>query len=118
VLRRLFSGDSSIPSINPKEAWERLSDKQAKAVLVDVREPWEFNSGHAKGARNIPLSQFARRVKEIPQGRDVLVICQSGHRSMSAARMLQQQGATQVFNISGGTTIWRMHGLPMDSGGR
>ena len=118
MLRRLFGGDSSIQSISPNEAWERLSNKQTSAFLVDVREPWEFNNGHARGARNIPLSQFAQRITEIPGSRDVLLICQSGHRSMNAARLLRQRGAEQVFNVSGGTTVWRMHGLPMEGGRR
>jgi rhodanese-related sulfurtransferase len=118
VLERLFGGSAKIPSVNPREAWERLSDKQASAVLIDVREPGEFNGGHAKGAKNIPLSQLGKRVAEVPRNREVLLICQSGNRSMTAAHFLQKQGITQVFNVSGGTTVWRMHGLPLEGGRR
>ena len=118
MLRRLFGGDPNIQSINPREAWERLSDKQTSAILIDVRETWEFNSGHARGARNIPLSQFGRRMQEIPKNREVMLICQSGHRSRDAARMLRQAEIPQALNISGGTTVWRMHSLPMEGGHR
>ena len=118
VLERLFGGASKIPSVNPREAWERLSKGQPTPVLIDVRESWEFNSGHAKGAKNIPLSQLGKRVGEIPRNRDVLLICQSGNRSMNAANFLHQQGITQVFNVSGGTSVWRMHSLPLDGGKR
>lgn len=123
VFGRLFGGASKIPSVNPREAWERLSGGpssggQTAPVLIDVREPWEYNSGHAKGAKNLPLSQLGKRVGEIPRNRDVLIICQSGHRSMNAADFLLQQGITRVTNVSGGTTVWRMHGLPVEGGKR
>lgn len=114
VFDRLFGGASKISSINPREAWERVSKKEFNAVLIDVREPWEYNSGHAKGAKNIPLSQLGRRLAEVPKNREILLICQSGNRSVSAAHFLQKQGLTQVVNVSGGTTVWRMHGLPLD----
>lgn len=119
MFERLFGGASKIPSVSPREAWERLSGGEtgsgnATPVLIDVREPWEYNSGHAKGAKNIPLSQLGRRLGEVPRNRDVLLICQSGHRSMTAANFLQQQGITQVTNVSGGTTVWRMHRLPLE----
>ena len=114
MVEWLFGGGATIPSVNPREAWERLSDKQANAALIDVREPGEFNGGHAKGAKNIPLSQLAKRVAEIPRNRDVLLICQSGNRSMTAANFLRKQGITQVFNVSGGTNVWRIHGLPLE----
>lgn len=114
VFDRLFGGASKISSINPREAWERVSKKEFNAVLIDVREPWEYNSGHAKGAKNIPLSQLGRRLAEVPKNREILLICQSGNRSVSAAHFLQKQGHTQVVNVSGGTTVWRMHGLPLD----
>ncbi|HET8909104.1 MAG TPA: rhodanese-like domain-containing protein [Ktedonobacterales bacterium] len=114
MFDRLFGGASKISSINPREAWERVSQKDSNAVLIDVREPWEYNSGHAKGAKNIPLSQLGRRLAEVPKNREILLICQSGNRSVSAAHFLQKQGLTQVVNVSGGTTVWRMRGLPLD----
>jgi rhodanese-related sulfurtransferase len=118
VLERLFGGAAKIPSVNPREAWERLSTGQPTPALIDVRESWEYNSGHAKGAKNIPLSQLNKRVGEIPRDRDVLIICQSGNRSMNAANFLHQQGVTRAMNVSGGTTVWRMHNLPLDGGKR
>jgi rhodanese-related sulfurtransferase len=117
VLQRFFGG-AKVPSVNPREAWERLSSGQATPVLIDVREPWEYNGGHAKGARNIPLGQLPKRLGEVPRDRDVLVICQSGHRSMNAVNFLHQQGITQAINVTGGTAMWRMHGLPLDGGRR
>jgi len=113
MLQRLF-GKSSVPSITAPEAWARLSEKGTKAVLVDVREPGEYKSGHARGAKNIPLSQIQQRVNEVPRDREVFLICQSGHRSMQAANLLQQQGLDKVVRVNGGTSIWRLHNLPME----
>lgn len=112
MFDRLFGG-AKVASVNPREAWERLSNVSPTPVLIDVREPWEYNSGHAKGAKNIPLGQLGKRASELPRDREILIICQSGNRSRSAAEFLQQQGITQVTNVSGGTTVWRMHGLPL-----
>lgn len=123
MFDRLFGGAAAFPSINPREAWERLSSHssggaQTPPVLIDVREPGEFASGRAKGAKNIPMSQLAARVNEFPRNRDVLLICQSGNRSRTAAHYLQAHGIERVINVSGGTTVWRMHGLPMEGGRR
>ena len=87
--------------------------KPGQCVLLDVREQWEFTRGHARDAKNVPLSQFGRRMGEIPIDRDVLVICQSGSRSMQAARVLHTRGHTRIFTVKGGMTMWQLHGLPM-----
>jgi rhodanese-related sulfurtransferase len=115
MFDRLFGrGASGVASINPREAWEKYSTAKADTLLIDVREAWEFARGHAKGARNIPLSQLTGRVKEIPANKDILIICQSGNRSMQAAHFLKQQGIERVWNISGGTTVWKMSQIPME----
>jgi rhodanese-related sulfurtransferase len=113
MFDRLFGGAASaVPSINVRDAWGRASS--GGAALIDVREVYEYKRGHAKGAKNIPLSQLQQRVKEIPQDRDVLLICQSGNRSMQAARFLQQHGISRVSNVTGGTITWLSQKLPME----
>ncbi len=115
MFDRLFGRPAgSVSSISPRDAWDRVTTSKGDAVLIDVREVGEFSRGHAKGARNVPLSQFNRRFKEIPTNKDVLLICQSGNRSMQAANMLKAQGYERVTNVSGGTGVWRMSQLPME----
>lgn len=117
MFQRFFGGtQQDIPSITVQEAWEQLSHSTTSKgpLLIDVREKWEYKSGHAKKARNIPLSQLQQHLKEIPRDREILVICQSGHRSIPAATLLRQQGLGQVTNVKGGTTMWRRHQLPME----
>lgn len=90
--------------------------QQQGAQLIDVREPDEFRAGHAAGARNIPLYELRQRLGELPTGKTVLLICQSGSRSWSAQRQLQQLGVTDVRNVLGGTSAWQYARLPMQAG--
>ncbi len=115
MFERLFGGPtSSVSSLSVGEAWHRLLHEKPAPSLIDVRETWEYQGGHAKGAKNIPLSQLGKRIGEVPRDRDILLICQSGNRSLNAAKLLQRQGILRVFNVSGGTSAWRMQRLPME----
>lgn len=66
---------------------------QDGALLVDVRTPGEFASGHITGATNIPVQEIERRIGELgPKGRPVVLYCRSGARSAQAARILTAAG--------------------------
>jgi rhodanese-related sulfurtransferase len=105
-----------IPEMTVGEAWQRLAAAGAEpaAVLIDVREGWEYALGHAAGAVALPLSELQARAGEVPRDRDVLLICQIGQRSMLAARFLRQQGVERVFNVDGGTDAWQAAQLPVE----
>ena len=68
------------------------------AVLLDVREDFEWAAGHAPDAVHIPLSQLPARLHEIPQHRHVLVICRSGNRSAQAASIMRDHGFEHVID--------------------
>lgn len=106
----------NVPEISVSEAWQRLTTvgDDPAPVLIDVREVWEYQSGHAQGAINIPLSQFRQRFTEVPTGGEVLFICQVGARSMQAAKFVRAQGIAHSVNVGGGTDAWQMRGLPME----
>ena len=72
------------------------------AVLLDVRTPEEYRSGHIPGSKNIPL-QAIDKVSSVAENKDtaLYVYCQSGARSRQAAGMLKQMGYTNVNNIGG-----------------
>lgn len=74
---------------------------ESGAFIVDVREPAEYEAGHLKGARNIPLSQLRERLDEIPKDRPVYLHCRSSQRSYYALRCLQGHGYENAVNISG-----------------
>ena len=82
------------------------------AVLLDVREPHEWQAGHAPRARHIPLGQLPGRAAELPKSRAVVTVCRSGARSARAATMLARQGR-EVSNLAGGMRAWARAGLPV-----
>ncbi|MBX8464872.1 rhodanese-like domain-containing protein [Deinococcus sp. RIT780] len=94
---------------------EGQSRVQAGALLVDVREPNEFEEVHAEGATLIPLSEFEARFSELPKDRELVMICRSGARSARAGEYLKAQGYSQVVNVAGGTLAWVEAGLPTGS---
>ncbi|MGH8266430.1 MAG: molybdopterin-synthase adenylyltransferase MoeB [Steroidobacteraceae bacterium] len=74
--------------------------------LIDVREVWEFNTGHLPGAVNIPLSELPRRLGEIPRSGASVFICRSGSRSLAACAIALQAGAAAPANLDGGLQAW------------
>lgn len=84
------------------------------ASVIDVREVDEYLAAHVPGAVNIPLSEFADRVDELPEG-DLLMICHLGGRSQKAAEFLGQSGRA-ASNVVGGTTAWIDAGFDTVSG--
>ncbi len=91
------------------EAYERVD---GGALLLDVREPYEFTQGRADGALNLPLSEFQARYTELDADRPIAVICRSGNRSDLAAEFLRKAGFNAV-NVVGGMLAWQREGLPM-----
>ncbi|MFZ4515926.1 MAG: rhodanese-like domain-containing protein [Acidimicrobiia bacterium] len=83
----------------------------AGAVLLDVREPQEWEAGHAVDATWIPMSEISERHTELPADRDIYVICRSGGRSLRVAEALQAWGYT-AHNVDGGSLAWSEAGLP------
>ncbi|MHB8621202.1 MAG: rhodanese-like domain-containing protein [Chloroflexota bacterium] len=98
------------PEVSVEEAKRRLDEG---AILIDVRDPEEWRSGHAGGARHIPLGQLGSRIDEVPRDKEVLLICRSGGRSASAVRLLRNAGYEKAINVAGGTTAWAQRGLPV-----
>jgi rhodanese-related sulfurtransferase len=99
--------------VNPNEAQERL---QNGAVLIDVRERDEFDAAHVPDATLIPLSEFAERYAEMPQDKEIVLICAGGVRSARAAEYAASQGYN-VANLEGGINAWAAAGLPVKLGG-
>jgi adenylyltransferase/sulfurtransferase len=92
-------------NITPAELSEKIS-RGEEIVLVDVREPYEWNAGHIASATHIPMSQVQQRLGEIPRDREIVMICRSGSRSAHVQHFLEQQGYTRVKNLTGGMTRW------------
>jgi len=85
-------------------------------AVIDVREPHEWEAGHAAGAIHIPLGDLPARLGEVPLGVPVHVICAAGGRSLQGAAFLEQHGVDAI-NVTGGMTAWHQAGLPSVTGG-
>lgn len=94
-----------LAELSPAQA-ERLLAADPQAVLLDVREPWEFERVHLPGARLIPLGELASRLAELNPRQTCVVICHHGNRSRQAARLLRSRGFARVFNLQGGIAAW------------
>lgn len=75
-------------------------------VLLDVREPWEWNLCRLPGAILMPMSELASRLQELNKEAETVVICHHGVRSFHAARYLEAAGFGNVINLSGGVAAW------------
>jgi len=89
-----------------------VTDLPAEAFLLDVREPDEWDAGHANNARHIPMGEVAERLAELPQDGTVYVVCRSGGRSERVTQYLNQNGWDAV-NVAGGMRSWAASGRPM-----
>jgi rhodanese-related sulfurtransferase len=85
----------------------------ADHLLLDVRTPEEFNSGHIAGAVNIAVEQLSERLSEVPQDKPVVLYCRSGNRSGQAAQILERAGYTQIYDL-GGIITWQQQGFPVE----
>jgi rhodanese-related sulfurtransferase len=87
------------------------------ATVIDVREPYEYATGHVPGARLVPLGQLPVHVDELPRTGRVYVICATGNRSLAAADFLAHAGV-DAWSVTGGTHAWSRAGNPVVEGMR
>jgi len=88
-----------------RDVKDRL-DKGEEIVLVDVREPAEVAYCAIPGSVHIPLAEIPRRMEEIDQARETVIVCHVGGRSMQAALFLRSRGFDNVYNLAGGIDAW------------
>ena len=105
----------TVPEITPDEAWRALAEDAI--VLVDVREPDEWEAGRAPGAVHVPLGALDARWGELAAaGRTVAFICRSGQRS-AFATLVAERARVPAANVAGGMEAWARTGLPMEPAG-
>lgn len=101
------------PEATPQQAHAALADG---AVLIDVREPWEYRQKRIPGAILIPLGEIAERLDELPEDTAIFVHCRLGGRSARAVDYLRSVGRGQALNVIGGIEAWEEAGLPVETG--
>jgi rhodanese-related sulfurtransferase len=88
-------------NITPRGLKGRL-DAGEHPMLLDVREPWEFELARIEGSKLIPMSQLEERFTELDPGSETVVICHHGNRSSYVTQALQRSGFGKVLNLEGG----------------
>jgi len=112
-----------MPRQDQGEPYSRISLEEAKdmmenrnALVIDVRQKDEWDSGHVSGAIHVPVDDIISRVDELPNDRDLLFICAMGVRSGLACEMATAMGvdAERVYNIEDGTPAWIANNYPTE----
>ena len=86
-------------------AW--LADAgRGKPLLLDVREPWEWETARIEGSQHMPMREVPARFGEIDSDREVVAICHHGGRSQQVAIFLEKNGFSKVHNLQGGVDAW------------
>ena len=100
--------------IEVAEAKDMLTD--AGVVVIDVREPHEYQAGHLPDATLIPVNSVFARREELPKDKKIVFVCAVGQRSALAAEMAAAAGlpADHLYTLEGGTEAWRKAGEPID----
>src|SRR6202050_1742159 len=89
--------------------------KAGPPLLLDIRNPREWDAKHVDGSVNIPLNHLQERIAELPPDRRIAIHCAGGYRSSIAASILQQYGITNLAEMAGGLAAWEAAKLPLVS---
>jgi len=100
---------SSPQVINANQYNADFLESEADHILIDVRTPGEFAQGHIEGAININVQEIGQRLDEIPTDKPIVLYCRSGNRSSQAARILDNAGLENIYDL-GGIISWTAAG--------
>jgi hydroxyacylglutathione hydrolase len=100
---------ATLPQVAVDELAARLREG-TDLVVLDVRRPAEYVTGHVPGARNLPLDRLEREATSLDSRRPTAVICAGGYRSSAACSLLERRGFEHLVNVVGGTTAWAQAG--------
>ncbi|WP_443750416.1 rhodanese-like domain-containing protein [Asticcacaulis solisilvae] len=103
----------TVINLTPEEVQAALEG--GDTLLIDVREPGEFDAERIEGAINMPLSSFDPAALPVGQGKRVILSCAGGVRSVTALNAAQGAGLSLEEHLAGGLRAWKMAGLPTES---
>ncbi|MBI3771954.1 MAG: rhodanese-like domain-containing protein [Gammaproteobacteria bacterium] len=115
LLQLLFGTSAHATEITSQQLLKLMETNTAPMVL-DVRRPDEYVTGHVPKAINIPHTELEKRIDEIRDNMDkeIIVYCESGRRAGIAMDILKQAGFTKILHLEGDMKVWRTLGLPAD----
>ena len=97
--------------ISPVEVKEKI-EARAPFLLLDVREPWEYQTVHLSGSVLIPLGQLHSRLNELDPDKEIVTLCHHGIRSQTALSLLARAGFKNVKNLTGGIDAYSVTADP------
>lgn len=92
--------------ISATELHHYLQDNDDPPLLLDVREPWEFERCFIQGSILIPMRQIPAQLSELDPDRETIMICHHGVRSRHMGMQLERAGFSRIINLSGGVDAW------------
>ena len=93
--------------ITPAQLKAWLGDaSRDRPLLLDVREPWEYEKARIEGSFLIPMREIPARIAEVDEDKEVVAFCHHGGRSLQVAMFLEKQGLKHVHNLVGGIDAW------------
>lgn len=114
LINDLWSNSfNKFKSISPLIAVTKMNSDQT--IILDIREPAEFVKSHIENAINIPLDKFEEKISSIEKHKNqpIIVICQTGGRSVTGCKNLVKAGFSEIYNMNGGMQSWEDHKLPI-----
>ncbi len=99
-----------VADLTPDQLWQQLHD-DLPPMVIDVREPREFQRGHIPRAELMPLTDILTSTPALPDARLIVFVCRSGRRSERVACLFQQKGYAHVAVLRGGMLAWEAAGL-------
>jgi hydroxyacylglutathione hydrolase len=107
---------ATVPQISVHDL-ATMREERPDLVVIDVREPFEWDEGHIDGALHVPMGEAVRRMADVPAGRPKAVLCAGGLRSSTVISALTREGMTGWYNVIGGMTAWQKGGYPIVKSG-
>ena len=80
--------------------------QQHQALVLDVREPWEWEKCHLAGSKLLPMGQILAQIETLDKTQPTVVVCHHGIRSRQVARYLESVGFETMINLAGGLDAW------------
>lgn len=99
------AAEAAVPTVDVHEL-KRVLDARENVVVLDVREPYEWDIARIPGARLLPLGELHARLSEFDSANEFILMCKTGKRSAKALGILRDAGFTKVRNLTGGIEAW------------
>lgn len=105
-----------VPHLDARELKRLLDDPGRTAIVIDVREPEEYEEAHIRGLPLIPMGDIIDWTEKLDPSREYVFVCRSGRRSLEVAKYFKNNGFDRVHNFAGGMLGWTGEGFETEAG--